>query len=119
MGIECEEHPVGCTTEQKEAVYNNITKTATIHFLEDSQFDPIFEKTFENKYGTIRKLLSRGFTKDGAILIRKNTRIGLKRLIKHEFGHLFGLNHTWNPVLMNRTWVFRWFDTPKIIVQKV
>lgn len=114
MGTQCQEHPGDCLIEETEATYGEMTKLTTIHYMSNNILNPLIEETFKNRYPKIRIRFTRGFTKDGKIFIRKNTRIGLNRLIKHEFGHLFGLNHTWKLTLMNRTWIFRWIDSPKI-----
>ncbi|MHA2031106.1 MAG: hypothetical protein ACW99Q_17135 [Candidatus Kariarchaeaceae archaeon] len=119
MGAQCEEHQGDCTIEKMDATYNETTKQATVHYMENVIFDPLIANAFINRYSRIRLRLSRGFTKDGVIYIRKNTWVGVDKLIRHEFGHLFGFDHTWNVTLMNRSWIFRWFNSPKIDTQTI
>jgi hypothetical protein len=114
MESDCPLHGVSCKYQTMKANYSSEVKEAKVHFLPNEEFDPIIFETFPGKYSRIRLKFTRGFTKDGEIYIRENTWIGLKKLIKHEFGHLYGLKHTLNVTLMNRYWIFRWFNRPKL-----
>lgn len=114
MEIDCPLHGITCNYKTMKATYSSEVKEAKVHFLTNEEFDPIIFETFEGKYSRLRLKFSRGFTKDGEIYIRKKAWIGLNKLIRHEFGHLFGLKHTLKVTLMNPYWIFRWLNRPKI-----
>ena len=109
----CPDHGDLCTKEEQSAKHNNNIKSAFIHYMENGIFNDKIDEHF-SQYSTLRLRLTRGFTVGGEIFIRRSTRIALKTLIKHEFGHLFGYPHVISFTLMNPTWSLRWRLTPRI-----
>lgn len=76
----------------------------------DDEVWKVLMKNFLSYRSDFRKKFTGGFTVYGEIFIKKSRKIGRKRLILHEIGHILGYQHTWKPTIMNPTWLFRWLN---------
>ena len=110
----CTEHEGDCIIKNGQATLEGQTITAEIHYMDNDPFTDLINSIFAERYSSIRLRFTRGFTAHGHIYVRKSSWLAVDTLIKHEFGHLFDLQHTWKFTLMNPTWIFRWFRHPKI-----
>ena len=81
-------------------------KDYTIHYLTDEEWKKLIDNTSITWW---KKRLIRGVTINKYVYIKDSAVIGRIRLIEHEIGHVLNNVHTWLPVTMNPTWLFRWF----------
>lgn len=81
-------------------------KNTPVNYLTDEEWKKLLDTT---SVASWKKRLLRGIRINEDVFIKDSAKIGKTVLIEHEVGHVLGFKHTWLPVTMNRTWLFRWF----------
>lgn len=96
---------VRSTSPKEKIIFKN--QTYQFYNVERKLWKEFKNEILKNRFWLRRKMTG-GFVLGKEIYIDKSRKIGRKKLILHEIGHVLGYGHTWKPTLMNPTWFFRW-----------
>ena len=102
----------------------NVTKLIVTYYQQKKTYKLGIHKMMDRKIKTTRnplkklylqiaKRMARGYTTGGEVFIYIKYDNDAK-LLAHEVGHIIGLTHTWRPVVMNPSGLFR-FKTEEVL----